>query len=507
MSMIQKLAFLCVMNVLTENGVVCMSLKALLNNSICNDNILHRGIEGHSQVSDSIAKHLVTKTSTNKVLQFRTTAKALGRNPCVLAEMASSFVVNSLRLLVARRYFQLFKALRLCNDVYSRPIKRKSVVYIRGDENSFKDLKKNAPSLFARDIRCFVLICSGICSSFMLNIAVMSGFGVDTYIWITIAEPVVTKELVYPNKLTVVALAAENSQVSNQSNHFILKLFYGSTSTVAKIQQDQDKKGIVPSKILYLREVITHTDGERRTILHSRQVAATREKITLRIATIRGFANDHTTSLLDYDEMKCVLGLLCWYHPLKNGTFAKQREPSCCVGLIMDILLKLKEDLDIELYIHEVEGHDWGHEINGSWTGLIGEVVSGRADVAAQSILVTSKRLQVVDFTEFFLETNLALISKYQYIPLPYFNSEAFAPLTLQSWILILAFTVLIGGLIYLGERQIDLHSSFDFGVEILIYAMGLLFQRDIGGLISKNLGSRVVSVSLALALMIVMTT
>ena len=74
--------------------------------------------------------------------------------------------------------------------------------------------------------------------------AVMSGFGVDTYIWITIAEPVVTKELVYPNKLTVVALAAENSQVSNQSNHFILKLFYGSTSTVAKIQQDlQGKKG------------------------------------------------------------------------------------------------------------------------------------------------------------------------------------------------------------------------------------------------------------------------
>ena len=262
------------MNILTENCVVCMPLNAVLNSSIGNYDIFDS--EWHSQFIDIMAKHLVRKTSANKFLQFRTTAKALGRDPCVVAEMASSFDVNSLRLLVARKYFGLFKALRFCNDIYSRRIKRKSVVYIGGDENNFKELKKNAPGLFARDVKCFVLICSEICSSFMLNIAVMSGFGVETYTWITMAEPVVNKELKYPNKLAIVTtiVAAENSQVINQSNHFILKNFRGITSTDGKIQQDlHGKKGIASIKKVYLREVITQFDGERRTIVHSRQTA------------------------------------------------------------------------------------------------------------------------------------------------------------------------------------------------------------------------------------------
>ena len=42
----------------------------------------------------------------------------------------------------------------------------------------------------------------------------------------------------------------------------------------------------------------------------------------------------------------------------------------------------------------------WGAEINGSWNGLIGEVASGKADMAAQCLSVTESRHSVVDFTE-----------------------------------------------------------------------------------------------------------
>ena len=398
---------------------------------------------------------------------------------------------------MARQYFGLFEPLKSCNDVYSRSIKSKSIAYIEGDENNFNDLKRNAPSLFARDIKCFVVVCSGICSSFMLNLAVTSGFGVETYFWITITEPVVIKEMAYPSKLTMVTFTEATLQKSKESTHFILT-----------IKQDiQGRKGIAISNNPILRELIIYPQGKRHSILNPHQIAAIKEKRTLRVAIIIKVLENQEKNLLNYDEMKCQKGLLCWCYPLRNGTFAKHREPSCCFGLVMDILQKLKEDLDIELYIYEVEDHSWGHKINGSWTGLIGEAASGKADVAAQWITVTSDRLRVVDFTKSIHHDNIVLVSKYQFVPLPFLNSEAFAALSANLWILITALTVITGMIIYLGERIIVLHSSFDSAVQVLIYAMGLLFQRDIGGLIPKNLGSRVVSISLAMTLMVIMTT
>ena len=154
-----------------------------------------------------------------------------------------------------------------------------------------------------------------------------------------------------------------------------------------------------------------------------------------------------------------------------------------------------------------MEDHHWGFERNGSWTGLIGEAASGRADLAAQWLTVTSERLGVVDFTKSFHHVHLLLIAKYQSIPLPFLNSEAFASLSTHLWILIIALTIFTGMIIYFGETIILMRSSFDSVVQVLTYAMGLLFQRDIGGLIPNNLGSQVVSISLALTLMIIMTT
>ena len=43
--------------------------------------------------------------------------------------------------------------------------------------------------------------------------------------------------------------------------------------------------------------------------------------------------------------------------------------------------------------------------------------------------------------------------------------------------------------------------------MESIMYLFGLLFQRDIGGLNPRTLGSRVISITVALAFMIVMST
>ena len=173
----------------------------------------------------------------------------------------------------------------------------------------------------------------------------------------------------------------------------------------------------------------------------------------------------------------------------------------------MDILLRLETDLNINFYVYEVENREWGFEVNGTWNGVIGDLASGRADIAAEWIVVDHSLLSVVDFTESYLVDDVVLASIIQESPLPYLNLEAFASLTFYSWISILSVTLMTGGIIYLAERLVYLRSSMENGCNIITYAMGLLFQRDIGGLLPNHLGSRMISVALAMALMVVMTT
>ena len=121
------------------------------------------------------------------------------------------------------------------------------------------------------------------------------------------------------------------------------------------------------------------------------------------------------------------------------------------------------------------------------------EVAHGRADISAQWFTVTSERLQHVDFAESFHNEHVVLVAKYQFVPLPILNAEVLASLSAQLWILITALTIFTGLIIYFGERIIALHSNFESGVHVLTYTIGLLFQRDIGGLIPNNLDNRVV--------------
>ncbi len=43
-------------------------------------------------------------------------------------------------------------------------------------------------------------------------------------------------------------------------------------------------------------------------------------------------------------------------------------------------------------------GKDWGTIHDGKWTGLVGRMVSGEADLAAASLDITLTRSEAVDF-------------------------------------------------------------------------------------------------------------
>lgn len=58
-----------------------------------------------------------------------------------------------------------------------------------------------------------------------------------------------------------------------------------------------------------------------------------------------------------------------------------------------------------------VNDTNYGTLINNNWTGMVGDVISGAADIIAGALSVTSERMKVMDFTEPFFQNKLSIVS------------------------------------------------------------------------------------------------
>lgn len=122
------------------------------------------------------------------------------------------------------------------------------------------------------------------------------------------------------------------------------------------------------------------------------------------------------------EDGQCPAGLLCLDPGPADGAaldahfaaLANGSEPHelrrCCYGYCMDLLQQLAEDapFDFELYI--VGDGKYGALLDGRWTGLVGDLLAGRAHMAVTSFSINSARSQVVDFTSPFFSTSLGIL-------------------------------------------------------------------------------------------------
>ncbi|KAI3379579.1 hypothetical protein SNEBB_007415 [Seison nebaliae] len=114
-----------------------------------------------------------------------------------------------------------------------------------------------------------------------------------------------------------------------------------------------------------------------------------------------------------------------------NSTDSKHLYEGYCV----DLLNALSEELGFEWEISTTKDNHYGVDLgNGEWTGIVGELLAKRADLAVAAFTITYERSKVIDFTKPFLNTGITILYKKPKKPQPrlFFFLE---PLSLEVWL------------------------------------------------------------------------
>lgn len=94
----------------------------------------------------------------------------------------------------------------------------------------------------------------------------------------------------------------------------------------------------------------------------------------------------------------------------ENGTLLLSGTLKCCYGFCVDLLENLARDLGFQFQLYLVADGKYGVLRDGRWTGLVGDLQAGVADLALGSFSITSARSEAVDFTRPFFSTSLAIM-------------------------------------------------------------------------------------------------
>nr|KAG5705412.1 hypothetical protein BaRGS_004539 [Batillaria attramentaria] len=95
---------------------------------------------------------------------------------------------------------------------------------------------------------------------------------------------------------------------------------------------------------------------------------------------------------------------------------SKSGQPKICghnlEGYCIDLLRMVAERVDFDYCIKMNPTNIYGSNINGSWNGMIGELVRGTKDIAIAPLTITEERERVVDFTKPFMNTGISIMIK-----------------------------------------------------------------------------------------------
>ena len=207
----------------------------------------------------------------------------------------------------------------------------------------------------------------------------------------------------------------------------------------------------------------------------------------------------------------CQKGLMCLGRDGKNY---------CCFGYCIDLLKMLISDLQLAVRLHFVKDARYGskNSTTGQWSGLIGELIRGDADIAVGDLTVSQERSKVVDFTESFLDTGIGILVKVHRRRDTNNLTGFSAPLTVTLWIAIIILIHVVLLCMWTlerlspygirGRRKLDKDLKYSFSLaEAVWYTWSLIFPTFEVEIRPKSTGTRFVTVCFSFCLLILITS
>ncbi|PWA32718.1 hypothetical protein CCH79_00012420 [Gambusia affinis] len=93
-------------------------------------------------------------------------------------------------------------------------------------------------------------------------------------------------------------------------------------------------------------------------------------------------------------------------HTGDSGIYIKR----CCKGFCIDILKKIAKTVKFTYDLYLVTNGKHGKKVNGTWNGMVGEVVTKNAHMAVGSLTINEERSEVIDFSVPFIETGISVM-------------------------------------------------------------------------------------------------
>ncbi|XP_045426665.1 glutamate receptor ionotropic, delta-1 isoform X2 [Pipistrellus kuhlii] len=128
-------------------------------------------------------------------------------------------------------------------------------------------------------------------------------------------------------------------------------------------------------------------------------------------------------------------------------------QPKRYKGFSMDVLDALAKALGFKYEIYQAPDGGYGHQLhNTSWNGMIGELISKRADMAISAITITPERESVVDFSKRYMDYSVGVLLRKPEEKISIFS--LFAPFDFAVWACIAAAIPVVGVLIFVLSRM-----------------------------------------------------
>ncbi|XP_065602855.1 glutamate receptor ionotropic, delta-1 isoform X2 [Cyrtonyx montezumae] len=127
-------------------------------------------------------------------------------------------------------------------------------------------------------------------------------------------------------------------------------------------------------------------------------------------------------------------------------------QPKRYKGFSIDVLDALAKNLGFKYEIYQAPDGKYGQQLqNGSWNGMIGELINKRADLAISAITITPERESVVDFSKRYMDYSVGILIKKPEEKINIFS--LFAPFDFAVWACIAAAIPIVGVLIFVLNR------------------------------------------------------